>query len=234
MLCEVPKEIRSWILFIIGALCHVKLSLSELIDHLCAWVETFHVLFTIKARSNPRFPFKWEKNNGSHNFSRLAPVKLLGSEGDLSCFFPFKWLHFISSEFWRSRFTLLVSDNHGLIFNFALDSSRSLRHKKFSECGCHSCIFFALAEYFLLGPSVEGCIRILAFGPLLRIISLNPLRYALRSEVWGFNIVFLGRGLMRNLEWKALLYLIHSINFLGYKPWAPNADNFTWATRMQT
>ena len=87
MLREVPKDIRSSILFIIGASWRVKLAFLELIDHLYAWVETFHVLFTIKARSNPIFPFKQAENNGCHNFSMLVPVKLSGSGGDLSFFF---------------------------------------------------------------------------------------------------------------------------------------------------
>lgn len=117
MLREVPKDIKSWILFIIGASWCVKLAFLELIDHLYAWVERFHVLFTIKVRSNPRFPFKWVENNGCHNFSRLAPVKLSGFGSDLSFFF-FKWLHFVSFKFRRLRFTLSVLGHHGLIFKF--------------------------------------------------------------------------------------------------------------------
>ena len=56
---EVLNEIRSWIIFVIGVLCRVKLALPELMGRLCAWVETLHAWFVIKARSNPRSPFKW-------------------------------------------------------------------------------------------------------------------------------------------------------------------------------
>lgn len=135
-------------------------------------------------------------------------------------FFFFKWLHFISSEFQRSRFTLSTSDHCGFILNFALDSSRSPRLEKFSDYGCRRLHFACSCG--ILSPWSKHRGAYSSFVPWSFTSRYFFEALKICFEVQGFNIVCLDRGLIRSSEWEALLYL-----FIQSIVWAPNSEHRT-------
>ena len=188
-------------------------------ERLCVWVETFHALFVIKARLNPRYSFKQEKSNGRHNLSRLAPVELSGWPELIFAFNgcirllrvskfeaqPFgigsSWLDFLRSY---TRFPPISK----IWEVFGLRVSEVAFHLRFWNTSA-------------LVRMPRGVIQVSALGPLLSVISLKLSRYAPGSKVRWFNIVCFGKRVFQSSTWAALLFLIYSIM------WVPNSEHRT-------